>query len=68
MATVIDTTAKVSEQAEVILNHRYYLKNSKNEVVEDVTAMFQRVAKAVSDIEASYYTLPVEKDLVAIDF
>ena len=68
MATVIDTTAKVSEQAEVILNHRYYLKNSKNEVVEDVTAMFQRVAKAIADIEGSYYTLPVEKDLIAMDF
>ena len=68
MATVIDTTAKVSEQAEVILNHRYYLKNSKNEVVEDATAMFQRVAKAIADIEGSYYTLSVEKDLVAIDF
>ena len=68
MTNVIETTAKMSEQAEVILNHRYYLKNSENEVVEDATAMFQRVAKAVASIEDSYYTLPVEKELVAIDF
>jgi len=68
MTNVIETTAKMSDQAEVILNHRYYLKNSENEVVEDATAMFQRVAKAVASIEDSYYTLPVEKELVAIDF
>ena len=50
MATVVSPTAKVSEQAEVILNHRYYLKNSNNEVIEDSGAMFNRVAKAIASI------------------
>ena len=62
------TVSVVSEQAEVILNHRYYLKDNNNQVVEDASAMFNRVAKAVAAIENHYYTLPVEADLVALNF
>ena len=62
------TVSVVSEQAEVILNHRYYLKDNNNQVVEDASAMFNRVAKAVAAIENHCYTLPVEADLVALNF
>ena len=68
MTTVSVSSAKVSDQAEVILNHRYYLKDNNNQVVEDASAMFNRVAKAVAAIENHYYTLPVEADLVALNF
>ena len=44
------TVSVVSEQAEVILNHRYYLKDNNNQVVEDASAMINRVAKAVAAI------------------
>ena len=54
MTTVSVSSAKVSDQAEVILNHRYYLKDKNNKVVEDAGAMFNRVAKAIASIENHY--------------
>ena len=57
-------TTTISPQAETVLNHRYYLKDQQNTPMEDSSAMFRRVAKAIAAIEDQYYTLPVEKELV----
>ena len=67
MTTTISTT-NISPQAETVLSHRYYLKDGQNEPVEDSTAMFRRVAKAIAAVEDQYYTLPVEKELLENDF
>ena len=67
MTTTISTT-NISPQAETVLSHRYYLKDRQNEPVEDSTAMFRRVAKAIAAVEDQYYTLPVEKELLENDF
>ena len=58
----------LSEQAEVILKHRYLLKDSKGEFVENSDYLFRRVAKAIASIEKTYLTLPVEADLLEKDF
>ena len=41
----------LSEQADVILKHRYLLKDSKGEFVENSDYLFRRVAKAIASIE-----------------
>ena len=61
-------TTTISPQAETVLNHRYYLKDQQNTPMEDSSAMFRRVAKAIAAIEDQYYTLPVEKELVENEF
>ena len=61
-------TTTVSPQAATVLGHRYFLKNEKSEPVEDADGLFKRVAKAVSDIENQYLTLPVEKTMLELDF
>ena len=58
----------LSEQAQVVLGHRYFLKDDEGETTEDSTALFQRVAKAIAEVERSYFTLPVEKELLEQDF
>ena len=58
----------LSKQAETILEHRYLLKDTKGNVVEDSNTLFKRVAKAISSVETNYYTLPVETELVENDF
>ena len=61
-------TTTISPQAETVLNNRYYLKDQQNTPMEDSSAMFRRVAKAIAAIEDQYYTLPVEKELVENEF
>ena len=61
-------TTPLSEQAEKILNYRYFLKNTEGEVVEDSDAMFKRVAKAIAAVEETYLLLPVEAKLAENDF
>jgi len=58
----------LSKQAETILEHRYLLKDTNGNVVEDSNTLFKRVAKAISSIETTYYTLPVETELIENDF
>ena len=41
----------LSEQAQVVLGHRYFLKDDEGETTEDSTALFKRVAKAISQVE-----------------
>jgi len=58
----------LSDQAKVILEHRYLLKNTKSEIVESPIDLFRRVAKAVASIDSDYLHLPVEADLTEKDF
>ena len=58
----------LSEQAEVVLEHRYFLKNDLGEVTENSTDLFRRVAKAIAEVEPMYYTLPVEAKLLESEF
>ena len=50
----------ITEQAETILQHRYYLKNIEGSPTEDAPALFRRVAKAIASVEQQYETLPIE--------
>ena len=61
-------TQSISEQAQVVLKHRYLLKDSEGKQKEDSFGMFKRVAKAIAKIENDYYTLPVEAELIENDF
>ena len=54
------TSFALSNQAEIILNHRYYLKNTENTVIEDAPALFRRVANAIASVDNQYEVLPQE--------
>jgi ribonucleoside-diphosphate reductase alpha chain len=58
----------ISEQARVILGHRYLLKNNNNEPIESPKELFIRVAKAIASIDTTYGKLPVDAKLVEKDF
>jgi len=53
----------ITDQAKVILEHRYLLKDDDNQVIEIPEEMFRRVANAVASIDSNYMTLPVEAEL-----
>ena len=63
-----DPISRLSEQAKVVLGHRYFLKNQDNTIIENEDELFRRVAKAISSIETEYYTLPIEAELLEKDF
>ena len=58
----------ISEQASVILGHRYLLKNNNNEPIETPKELFKRVAKAISSIDTTYGKLSVDAKLTEKDF
>tara|TARA_R110000765_G_scaffold232507_6_gene335849 strand:+ start:197 stop:2089 length:1893 start_codon:yes stop_codon:yes gene_type:complete len=58
----------LSEQAQVVLRHRYFLKDENNNIIENGDELFKRVAKAVASIDSNYYGLPVEAELLENDF
>ena len=59
---------KLSNQAQVVAEKRYFLKNDDNEVVEDAPAMFRRVADAVASVETQYGKLDVDAQLSSNEF
>ena len=64
----VSEDSELSEQAEIVLGHRYYLKNLEGEIIEDSKALFNRVATAIAAIESKHLTLPIEAELVRNDF
>ena len=68
LSTRISNEPIITEQANVILNHRYLLKNEYNEVIETPEELFNRVSKAVAAIDKSYLSLDVETKLTEKDF
>jgi len=58
----------LTEQAETILETRYYLKDNTGKPQENAEQMFRRVANALASVEEKYMALPVEVDLMANDF
>ena len=63
---MIDT--HISEQAETILGHRYYLKDVDGNPIENADELFWRVAGAVANVEQQYETLPAEISLLTQNF
>jgi len=63
---LIDT--HISEQAETILAHRYFLKDTEGNLIEDTPELFGRVAKAIADVESQYEGLEQEKTLLEQNF
>ena len=61
-------TTTLAPHAETVARNRYFLKNTKGEIIENGNDLFNRVATAVAKVEDEYLTLPVEKDLLAKDF
>ena len=61
-------TTTISPQAQTVLGHRYFLKDEQSIPKEDVEGLFQRVAKAIAEVEDQYLTLPVEKELLENEF
>ena len=61
-------TTTLAPHAETVARSRYYLKNTRGEIVEDGNDLFNRVATAIAKVEDDYFTLPVEKDLLTKDF
>ena len=45
---------QISENAEVVLKHRYLLKNDNNEVCETPDQLFRRVADALAEQDKKY--------------
>jgi len=58
----------ISEQAETILAHRYYLKDKEGNILEDDIALFRRVAHSLAEIETIYETLPSEIRILENEF
>jgi len=63
---LIDT--HISEQAETILAHRYYLKDTEGNPTEDSPELFWRVAKAIADVDSQYEVLDSERTLLEQNF
>ena len=68
LETHLKNNPVIADQAEVILNHRYYLKDKQGDVVEDSTKLFERVANAISKIDVDYGKLAVDAELTSKDF
>ena len=62
------TDLSLSTQAQVVLKHRYFLKNDNGDVIENGEELFRRVANAIADIEQSHLSLPVDADLLSLEF
>lgn len=45
---------KISENAEYLLRERYLLKNKNGDVIETPSQLFNRVAKAIAEVELKY--------------
>ena len=58
----------LSDQAQIVLEHRYFLKDKDSNIIEDGDGLFDRVAKAIASIDNNYYELPVEAELLEKDF
>ena len=63
---LIDT--HISEQAETILAHRYLLKDTNGEPIENTTELFWRVAKAISEVDYQYEVFASDVSLLEQTF
>ena len=63
---MIDT--HISEQAETILTHRYYLKDTEGNPIEDDIGLFRRVAHALAMTEKQYETFASDINMLEDSF
>ena len=66
--TRTEDKSTITDQAEVILAHRYYLKDTDGDVIENSSQLFSRVASAVASIDIQYGKLPVDAQLTEKEF
>ena len=52
--TRTESKSIITDQAEVILSHRYYLKDTNGDIIEDSSELFSRVAAAVAKVVGGY--------------
>ncbi len=62
------TPAEIPENAKVILEMRYLLRDDRGEIIEDAQEMFRRVARAVAEGDALHGATTEEIDAVAEQF
>ena len=60
-----ESLAPITDNAKKVLQHRYFLKGSDGEPIEDAEIMFRRVARAIAEIDRMY--LPRTKRKVVND-
>jgi ribonucleoside-diphosphate reductase alpha chain len=60
--------AIISENAKVVLKHRYLLKNDNNEVIETPDQLFRRVANALAEEDKEYGKNEEEIRITSINF
>jgi len=60
--------SNITDQSEIILKHRYLLKDSEGNINEIPSEMFARVAKNIADVDTMYMSLPVEATITESDF
>lgn len=60
--------AEISENARVVLEHRYLLKNDKGDIAEDPDGLFRRVANALAKPDKLYGSSPEEIKETAEEF
>ena len=63
---LIDT--HISEQAETILAHRYFLKDANGESIENTTELVWRVSKAISEVDHQYEVFASDVSLLEQNF
>ena len=68
ITTRTNSTSNITDQANIILTHRYLLKNSDDKVIETPEELFHRVSNAIAKIDSDYMKLDVEVELTAKDF
>ncbi len=60
--------SNITDQSEIILKHRYLLKDSEGNLNEIPSEMFARVAKNIANVDTMYMSLPVEATITESDF
>ena len=60
--------AEINENAQVVLEHRYLLKDSKGDLAEDPDGLFRRVANALAKPDKAYGATKEEVDETAEEF
>ena len=60
--------AEINENAQVVLEHRYLLKDNKGDLTENPDGLFRRVANALSKPDKAYGATKEEVDETAEEF
>ena len=62
------TPAEISDNSQVILEKRYFLRDQRGKIVEDAPGMFRRVAQSIAKGDTLYGATPERVDQIADRF